>query len=90
MSRPCERDHSPSPRSCRLCWLYENDAGYRALWDGPAPPAIAPARSLPCVHLGTVLDRRGCPCPGRWLRKCGLHGTCTVETCKTCADYEGQ
>jgi hypothetical protein len=63
--------------------LYEHDAAYRALWDGPAPP-----RSLPCAHLGVVIDRNGCPCPGKWLRKCGVHGTCTVEVCKTCPDYE--
>jgi hypothetical protein len=82
--RPCQNDHPPSPATCRLCWLYEHDAGYRALWDA----AVAPARSLPCVYLGAVIDNRGCPCPARWLRRCGLHGTCTLETCKGCADYQ--
>ena len=82
MSRPCERDHPGSPATCRLCWLYENDAGYRALWDG------APSRSLPCVHLGDVIDRLGCACPGRWLRRCGLHAVCTLEVCKRCEDYQ--
>jgi hypothetical protein len=82
--RPCHADHAPSPATCRLCWLYEHDARYRALWDGTPPPA----RSLPCIHLGEVIDRLGCPCPGRWLRRCGLHTTCTVETCKGCEDYQ--
>jgi hypothetical protein len=80
--RPCHNDHPADPAHCRLCWLYEHDAAYRALWDGRSP------RSLPCVHLGAVLDRAGCPCPARWLRRCGVHGTCTIETCKTCGDYE--
>jgi hypothetical protein len=82
--RPCHADHAPSPATCRLCWLYEHDTAYRALWDGTAPPA----RSLPCIHLGAVLDTQGCPCPGRWLRRCGLHDSCTLETCKRCDDYQ--
>jgi hypothetical protein len=85
--RPCERDHAPSPATCRLCWLYEHDGAYRALWDG-APPPPPGARSLPCIYLGDVIDRGGCPCPGKWRRRCALHGACTVETCKTCPDYE--
>jgi hypothetical protein len=83
--RPCHNDHPPRPATCRLCWLYEHDAAYRALWDGSPP---SPSRSLPCVHLGAVIDTRGCPCPGRWLRRCGLHGSCTLETCKRCDDYQ--
>ncbi len=84
--RPCHADHVPRPESCRLCWLYENDAGYRALWDGE--PEVTPPRSLPCIHLGAVLDRCDCPCPGKWVRGCAVYGTCTIELCKTCADYE--
>ena len=92
MPRPCESDHAFGPQTCRLCWLYQHDGAYRALWGG-APPgpsaAAAPARrSLPCVHLGEVIDRLGCPCPGRWLRRCGLHAATTIEQCKTCADYQ--
>jgi hypothetical protein len=49
-----------------------------------------PPRSLPCLHLGPVLDRRGCLCPAKWLRGCGLHGQCTVEVCKGCPDYESE
>jgi hypothetical protein len=84
MSRPCQTDHAPRPDSCRLCWLYEHDDAYRALWDGRP----VPDRSLPCVYLGDVLDRLGRPCPGKWLRRCGRHGTCTIETCRTCGDYD--
>jgi len=85
--RPCHADHAPSPATCRLCWLYEHDAAYRALWDGPAD-APPPPRSLPCLHLGAVLDRRDCPCPGKWVRACAVYTTCTLEVCKTCADYD--
>ena len=85
--RPCERDHSLRPTTCRLCWLYEHDDGYRVMWDG-TPAAPPPERSLPCVHLGDVIDRLGCPCPGRWLRQCGLHGECTLDICKRCDDYQ--
>ncbi len=53
-------------------------------------PEPSVPRSLACVYLGDVIDRRGCPCPGKWLRRCGLHGTCTVEVCKSCPDYEEQ
>ena len=84
MSRPCQDDHPPRPDSCRLCYLYERDPIYRALWDGQ----MASARALPCVYLGAVTDRLGSPCPAKWRRRCGLHGSCTIETCKTCGDYE--
>jgi hypothetical protein len=89
-------------RQCRLCWLYHHDAEYRLLWEDKgtggqgdkenhpitlSPPPLV-TRSLPCVHLGEVLDKRGCPCPGLWLRACALHGPITIQTCKTCPDYE--
>ncbi|HKI34807.1 MAG TPA: hypothetical protein VKA46_23320 [Gemmataceae bacterium] len=86
--RPCHADHPLSPALCRLCFLYVNDSGYRALWDGPPAEPAPPARALPCVYLGEVLERGGCPCPGKWLRGCGLHAVCTLEVCKTCEDYE--
>ncbi len=86
MSRPCEGDHPLSPDDCRLCWLYEHDAAYRALWDAAEPPA----RSLPCAYLGAVTDRLGCACPARWRRRCALHGGCTLEVCKRCPDYQEQ
>jgi hypothetical protein len=75
---------------CRLCWLYAHDAAYRALWDDqPQLPLPAPSpRALPCIHLGDVLDRLDCPCPGKWLRRCGLHQITTLTDCKACHDYE--
>jgi hypothetical protein len=66
--------------------LYEHDGAYRALWDGQ-PEQPTPTRSLPCIHLGAVLERGNCPCPAKWLRHCGLHGVCTLDVCKTCDDY---
>jgi hypothetical protein len=95
--RPCRCDNLPpagepyAPPYCRLCWLYAHDADYRRLWDNQADQAghpPQPNRGLPCIYLGTVEDRLGCPCPGKWVRKCDLHGRCTLETCKTCRDYE--
>jgi hypothetical protein len=67
-----------------LCWLYEHDAAYRAMWDGQPEPA----RSLPCIHLGEVTERGNCACPAKWLRRCGLHGVCTLDVCKRCDDYQ--
>jgi hypothetical protein len=94
MSRPCLCDRcDPSPWAdyrpgdCRPCWLYRHDPAYRALWD-ESPDPEPPRRSLPCIHLGEVLDRKGCPCPGLWVRGCGVHGPVTIQTCKTCPDYE--
>ena len=95
MSRPCVCERTdPSPWAeyrlgdCRLCWLYHHDPEYRARWDESPPPEEVPRRSLPCIHMGEVLDKKGCPCPGLWLRHCPLHGPITVQTCKTCPDYE--
>ena len=95
MSRPCLCDRcDPSPWSrfresdCRLCWLYHHDPEYKAHWDADLLPTSTLRRSLPCIHLGEVLDKRGCPCPGLWLRGCPLHGPITIQTCKTCPDYE--
>jgi hypothetical protein len=79
-------------RHCKTCWLYHHDDDYHQLWGGEGKAAKAPLvtrqRSLPCLYLGEVVDRLGCPCPGRWLRRCGLHGTTTIEQCKTCSDYQ--
>jgi hypothetical protein len=100
MSRPCECERCDPepwgeyrPGDCRLCWLYHHDPAYRERWDdqsgeGRPDPAESHRRSLPCVHLGEVLDKRGCPCPGLWLRACPLHGPITITFCKTCPDYE--
>ena len=31
--------HEQPQQGCRICYLYETDPGYRALWDGPEEPA---------------------------------------------------
>jgi hypothetical protein len=90
--RPCRCDNLPpagesyAPPYCRLCWLYTHDAAYRKLWEAGSLPQ--PNRGLPCIFLGPVLDRLSCPCPGKWVRRCDLHQRCTIETCKTCPDYQ--
>lgn len=93
-NRPCACDrYRPGPydaSQCRLCWLYHHDDAFRAYYDA-APRANLPqppARTLPCLYLGSVLDRLGCPCPGKWQRRCSIHSVCTLEMCKTCPDYE--
>ncbi len=91
-ARPCADQH-PRPEvsqaHCRLCWLYLHAPEYRSLWGGqPADLPSPGARALPCFLLGAVLDRRGCDCPARWLRACDLHGTTTIDNCKTCEDYQ--
>jgi hypothetical protein len=75
---------------CYLCWLYETDESYRRLWGGPPiePETFAP-RNAPCIHLGEVIDKKNCQCPGLWERACGIHRTCTIAgKCKSCPDYE--
>jgi hypothetical protein len=83
--KPCDGNHAPG--QCRVCWLYDNDAAYRALWAGVEPAPAAP-RSLPCIFLGAVIAQDGCPCPARWLRGCAVHGVCRLEQCKSCNDYQ--
>jgi hypothetical protein len=93
--KPCDGNHAPlrsgpwAPDQCRVCWLYQNDPGYRALWDATGP-AVSQPRRLPCIFLGAVIDRRDCPCPGRWLRACAVHGVCCIEECKTCNDHHAE
>jgi hypothetical protein len=81
--RPCACDRE----ACRLCWLYRHDERYRALWDGQVD-GPSKKRTALCVHVGPVRDRLGCPCLRKWLRGCDVHGTCTLETCAACPDYE--
>ncbi len=39
--RPCQQYHpEPVPDICRPCWLYVNDARYRAKWDGTEEPGL--------------------------------------------------
>lgn len=67
---------------------------------GPQPEA-RPQRGQ-CLHLGRVLERKNaagetCPCVGKWLHACDVHGQCTlaspragVKCCAACADHEPQ
>jgi hypothetical protein len=86
----CPKGHRPAvPAQCVLCRRYVSDPVYRIQVDAHAAPKPSP-RALPCVYLGEVLDKRNCPCPGKWLRRCELYQTCTLESCKKCVDYEPQ
>lgn len=59
--KPCAHE-SPHP-TCRLCWLFDHDARYRALWGGdpatvqPAPIAAAAAPSGPTPEQLAQLER---------------------------------
>lgn len=43
MARPCGHDiqlepgHPYENNTCRICWLYWNNAAYKALWDAATP-----------------------------------------------------
>ena len=95
MPRPCLSFHSPSPETCRLCWLDQNDPRYHE-W------SISAGRA-PCLDLGDVLtppelasrglDVSTCGCARR-IRKCDTHDVCTtgeprdgIACCATCPDY---
>ncbi|HTU89586.1 MAG TPA: hypothetical protein VMF69_05760 [Gemmataceae bacterium] len=67
------------PTQCRVCWLRLNKPP-----SAPSPPP----RSAPCWFLGEVVDKAGCACPAKWLRKCAIHTICTLDQCKSCPDYE--
>lgn len=89
MAAPC--GHGTPVDGCPACALFGGDPLFRALWGGgPAPVTPAPARSLPCVYLGEVTDRLGCPCPGRWKRKCALKcaEVSINDDCRACPDYD--
>lgn len=48
-----------------------------------------------CVHLGEVVDNRGCNCVHRWVHACTVHEKCTITEptegavcCVVCKEYE--
>jgi hypothetical protein len=100
MPRTCEHPDVPQPEICRVCWLYVNDAGYRALYDGM--PRIE--RLGNCIYLGNPILPPGqrtdaigtvCLCQGKWLHACELHGNCTISEaradvicCQGCPEFE--
>jgi hypothetical protein len=103
MTRPCTCDrYDPSAPytldQCRVCWLYHNDPGYRALWHGnPTSPTRERGRSS-CTHRGPELRRQPCrTCAGTVQLRifhCALHAECTIgqqlpaiACCSTCQDY---
>ena len=90
--RPCNHQESPKPEECRVCWLYVNDARYQALYDGMPP--VATPQTLECVHLGEVIDNRGCDCMWKWIHECDVFGSCTrgdqgtnLKVCASCQRY---
>ena len=75
------RPEGVSAEVCAGCYCRDHDP------PGPEPPGPQP-RTLPCVHLGRVIDRKGCNCPLRHVHACERHGTCTLRDCHECGDYE--
>jgi hypothetical protein len=77
---------------CRICYLYETDAAYKALWDGqPIPPdPRVIKRPLPCIYLGALVLRARCSCPRQDMRQCDKgHGKISqMGACETCPDYQ--
>jgi hypothetical protein len=83
---------------CRVCYLYETNPKYRALWDLPNTGGPAVRRGN-CVHRGADVRTVKCPtCRGEVQIKvfaCALHQECTlakavheIACCQTCQDFE--
>lgn len=76
---------------CRVCLLYETDPAYRRLWDAAQnqdDQGGGVRRSLECIHLGRVVNRKGTNCPRQWIRECARHRACTLSQCDGRPDYE--
>ena len=91
MIRPCVCDRA----SCRLCWLYFNNADYHALWNEQGPSADlprSPRRPLPCVHLGRLVERGHCLCPRLDKRQCDKLDLVVSQAgeCEECPAYEAE
>jgi hypothetical protein len=90
-------DPPGSATGCRVCFLYETEPRYRALWDGQSAVPAATAKAA-CRHRGLSLRTQPCPsCGGHVHVKifaCALHGECTVAKllpgsacCQICPDF---
>ena len=103
MNRPCFSEHPFSPRKCERCRAALRGSAGR-IADKPTPQInrssslFAPTtekrngletRTLPCFYLGPITDIVNSNCPARWVRSCAVHGSTTIQNCKTCEDYEG-
>jgi hypothetical protein len=86
-----------SPDYCRVCFLYETDPAYRALWDSEPLTPRGPCHRE-CVRRGLPLRSETCPsCRGAVQIKvfaCQVHGECTVakvvkniDCCGRCDDF---
>jgi hypothetical protein len=77
---------------CRVCYLYETDEAYRALWDNLplGHPKLTVQRPLPCIYLGALVSHARCACPRQDIRQCDKgHGQVSqAGACETCPDYE--
>jgi len=64
----------------------------RACWRAANVRPTAPARLLPCVHEGQVIEHARCGDPLKHVRDCERFDRCTrgpsrVRSCATCPDY---
>ncbi len=92
MKRPCPHADGPTePKTCRVCYLFENDAGFRKLLGG------SPLPEHPCRHRGEEVGLELCPsCKGHVevkLFSCKIHGKCSTHKkleatacCRGCHD----
>jgi hypothetical protein len=109
MANPCRKGDGQKPCNnyaagrkfvqgqCRICWLYNTDSRYRALWDGLELTRIDPRdlRKVPCLYLRDTILEKPTNCPKCWVRACDLHDSCTTteqrtghKCCQTCEDYD--
>lgn len=81
--------------------LYNGDNGRTQAESVTKPQPVPKNHKGECCYLGPIISRmnvlnRPCQCPKKWLRKCEIHGECTlneadrdgVAVCVQCDDFE--
>lgn len=92
-----------TPDQCRYCWSKliqkpQFPGLVNEIKQASATPFTEPQkiqiRKGNCLHLGKVIDRAACNCPGKWVHECEKHGKCRrgisrddIKSCFNCGDY---
>ena len=85
MSRanPCGHN-PPEPQTCLFCCLLG------ALPAGTEPTLANAEKTLKlaCLHLGKIVDYKGCACPMDHVHLCEEYGRVTLRQCQECPSYQ--